>query len=573
MDRSLEAYEALLTALIGLCQSETSAESESSSKAHSFNPELVIAHCFKQFKQEDFHLPQSRRRVIIVPRVEKQLPINPKPQLQVPPEPIHRFKAPEAGDIQEQPLDTKSWLSQRLKLRKELESFGNVERWLKNKPICTPSETKVLHSIHKEHETPSVARLAATRVTKKKASRAWHKSVPLLHLPKPSALSTMYTHLRNRKIKILEMFNKMDQSDNQRITREEFIMALKAVGVPLNSQELEDIVIYLSSLGKFNTITMDVLASTYKQWSMAERGRSQQATRESLRSARGSIILKSPLKKQKVSPAPQPAKMDLLTVPKTNLKKEARPMTLEDMEDVGKRYRERRRLHKHPIPSIQYSERCRLVRSGNKRFDENCLPSTVHGDMGELINKSRRDNFLVYLQCWKLCESYGLPLTEDILMKALLYLGDKIIFLKDQVRPIRQPGGYYSDFKFFTPNQSLLRSQGTSVAKKTDKKMPKKIKKIRFKEFEELTRKLKAKSSSGQQLTHPNFFWPGHLLDKLQLYLPTVATDRSLAIFSHVQHQPPAYPAIYHPNRWWPMKNMNYMTCAYYDGPKVYYIN
>ncbi|XP_012413247.1 EF-hand calcium-binding domain-containing protein 12 [Trichechus manatus latirostris] len=516
MDHSLEAYEALLMALIGthlltlfpqgLCQSKTSAESESSSKAHSFNPELVIAHCFKQFKQEDFHLPQSRRRVIIVPRVEKQLPINPKPQAQAPPEPIHRFKAPEAGDIQEQPLDTKTWLSQRLKLRKELESFGNVERWLKNKPICTPSEAKVLHSIHKEHETLSVARLAATQVTKKKASRAWRKSVPLLHLPKPSALSTMYTHLRNRKIKILEMFNKMDQSDNQRITREEFIVALKAVGVPLNSQELEDIVIYLSSLGKFNTITMNVLASTYKQWSMAEMGRSQQATRESLRSARGSIIPKSPLKKQKVSPAPQPAKMDLLTVPKTNLKKEARPMTLEDMEDVGKRYRERRRLHK-------------------------------------------------------------------LLLTALLYLGDKIIFLKDQVRPIRQPGGYYSDFKFFTPNQSLLRSQGTSVAKKTDKKMPKKIKKIRFKEFEELTRKLKAKSSSGQQLTHPNFFWPGHLLDKLQLYLPTVATDRSLAIFSHVQHQPPAYPAIYHPNRWWPMKNMNYMTCAYYDGPKVYYIN
>lgn len=69
------------------------------------------------------------------------------------------------------------------------------------------------------------------------------------------------------------------------------------------------------------------------------------------------------------------------------------------------------------IPSIQYTERCRLVRSGNKHFDEHCLPSTIHGEMKELINKSRRDNFLVYLQCCKLCESYGLPLTEDILVK------------------------------------------------------------------------------------------------------------------------------------------------------------
>ncbi|XP_023403658.2 EF-hand calcium-binding domain-containing protein 12 isoform X4 [Loxodonta africana] len=362
MDRSLETYEALLLSLLGthlltlcpqgLCKSKTSADSESSSKARSFNPELVVAHCFKQFKQEDFHLPQSRRRVIIMPHTKEQLPFNPKPQPQAPPQPTYSFKAPEAEDIPEQPLDTKTWLSQRLKLRKELESFGNVERWLKNKPSCTPSEAKVLHSIlREEHEAQSVVPLATTRVTKKKASQAWRKSVPLLHLPKPSALSTMYTYLHNRKIKILELFNKTDQSNNQRITREEFIVALRA----------------------------------------------------------------------------------------------------------------------HTIPFIQYSERCRLVRSGNKHFDENCLPSTVHGNMGELINKSRRDNFLVYLQCWKLCESYGLPLTEDVLMKALLYPGDKIVFLKDQVRPIRQPGGYYSDFKLFTPNQSLLRSQGTSVAKKTDK--------------------------------------------------------------------------------------------------------
>lgn len=41
--------------------------------------------------------------------------------------------------------------------------------------------------------------------------------------------------------------------------------------VPLKSQEVEDIVIYLSSLGKHNSITMDNLASTYKQWSLAQQ--------------------------------------------------------------------------------------------------------------------------------------------------------------------------------------------------------------------------------------------------------------------------------------------------------------
>lgn len=228
------------------------------------------------------------------------------------------------------------------------------------------------------------------------------------------------------------------------------------------------------------------------------------------------------------------------------------------------------------IPSIQYPECCRLVRSGNKHFDEHCLPSTIHGDMTEIINATRRDCFLVYLQCWKLCKAFGLPLTEDILVRALLYPGDKIIFQKDQVRPIRQPGGYYSDLKILHQNLTLLRSQGVPepVAKKTDnRKMPKRIKNIPFKEFEEFTRKLKAKMPSGPQLTHPNFFWPGHLLDKLQLFLPTVTVDRSLALFSCVQHRPQAYSATYRPNHWWPIKDMHYMTYGYYDAPKIYHIN
>jgi hypothetical protein len=86
------------------------------------------------------------------------------------------------------------------------------------------------------------------------------------------------------------------------------------------------------------------------------------------------------------------------------------------------------------------------------------------------------------------------------------------------------------------------------------------------------SRKLKLQRLSPSD-THPNHFWPGHLLDKLRLYLPTVAKDQSLAIFSCVEHKPPAYPAIYHSKNYWPMKDFSYMTHAYYDANKVYSIN
>lgn len=42
--------------------------------------------------------------------------------------------------------------------------------------------------------------------------------------------------------------------------------------------------------------------------------------------------------------------MDLLTVPVVDTQMEARPLTLEEMEDVGKRYRERKRQSKVPLP-------------------------------------------------------------------------------------------------------------------------------------------------------------------------------------------------------------------------------
>lgn len=559
-----------LTSLdLGAFRSYTSIDDDiygTSSQGPVFSPELVTAHCFRQFKKKDFHLPQSRRRIIIVPGTKDQAPAHPTMPPQAPPPPIPTFKTLDIKDIQQPPVDRKVWLSQRAKLRRQLETFGDVKTWLENKATITPSEAKVLLLIRQELKAPKET-LVSIKKPKGKAPKPIRQPAPQLRLPKPSILADLYTYLRSRKIKILEVFNKGERGENQRISREEFIMALKAIGVPLKNQELEDIVIYLGSLGKQNAITTDALASTYKQWSLAQQRSTLPTAREYLTQRK--TPLKHTSQKQQAVPALQPPKMDLLKVPEVDIKMEGRPMTEEDMEDVGKRYRERRRQHKLLLPSIQYVESCRLVRSGTKHFDDHCLPSTMSGEMEELLNMNRRDNFLVYLRCWELCEAYGLPLTEDILMRALLYPGDKIISLREEVRPIRQPGGYYVDERIG------FRTHGLSKlgAKKTDKKTSKKLKKMHFQEFEDFTRKLKAKRLSGSLCTHPNHFWPGHLLDKLRLYLPTVARDQSQAIFSCVEPPHYAYPATYYSKDWWPLKDWAYLTQAGYDANKVYSIN
>nr|XP_026238769.1 EF-hand calcium-binding domain-containing protein 12 [Urocitellus parryii] len=507
-----------------------------------FDSDPIIEHCFRQFKQKDFQLPESRRRIIILPQRQEPVPRDPTLPPTPPPPPVPSYKALENGDIQGQPEDRKTWLTRRLRLREELESFGDVKRWLENKPSITPSEAKVLHMIHRELDARRDLALRTFKAAMVSCPLSSPKSVPRLRLPKPPALSDMYSFLRSHKVKVLELFHKADGDWRQRISREEFIVTLKAAGVPLSGQEVEDIVIYLSSLGRHNSITMDNLATSYKQWSLSRQ-------RSTLRTRRDDVdkeksCLRSSVRKQKDSTIP---KMDLLTVPKVDVETEARPMTLEEMEEVDRRYYEKKHQYKVLLPSIQYSH---PVHPGKEQVDAHCLPSTIPGDMQGLINKARKDVFLVYLQCCSLCESYGLPLTEDILMRALLYPGDKIIFHKGQVRPIRQPGGFYSDWKI-TPKMAPFKRFKKSGAE----------------------RRLKKKSPSGSPTTHPNSFWPGHLLDKLRLYLPTVAQESSLALFSHVRHKPQVYRAVHHPNRWWPLRDTRDMTRVHYDCTKVYFIS
>lgn len=62
--------------------------------------------------------------------------------------------------------------------------------------------------------------------------------------------------------------------------------------------------------------------------------------------ARERLLSQAFLNKQKEDSVSLPPKMDLLKVPEVDIKMEARPLTLEEMEDVGKRYRERKRQQK-----------------------------------------------------------------------------------------------------------------------------------------------------------------------------------------------------------------------------------
>ncbi|XP_068939991.1 EF-hand calcium-binding domain-containing protein 12 [Petaurus breviceps papuanus] len=536
---------------------------------------------FKISKKPGFKMPPCRHRIIIAPPMpehvtsESKITVEAAPSLEV----DSSTQSYKTVNIQQEENQVKGedeahvWLAQRLKIKKDLDTFVNLEKWVYCKPRTTKSENRVLRNIYRDRENDLAAQRAAELASAEmiKGPLRVRRVIPTLVLPKPSCLSVLFEHLLKHKIKVPEMFFK-GEWENQ-ISREEFLEGMKRVGAPLTEPEFENVVIYFSSMNKHNIIYREDLIASYRCW-VADKKNEFQETRLNFNYWKNRFR-KSPIKPKKakiLAPPPSTPKLPLLEVPPINTEPERRYLTYEDMEEAGKLYRERRRQAKKKINPLLFMERCRLVRTGIKAYDDHCLPSTLSDELGEMTDAFRRATFLTYLKCVKACEAYQVPLTEKMLMKALLYPGDKLIMETENVLKLRQPGGYYDEVKEFIPTKVKFYTIDESAAKK---KSQKPIKKMSFGEFETLTRKLKhkrlSKTSRDDQGTHPNFFWPGHVLDKLLLYLPSKKWEKQLVLFSRVEKFPHSYPATYNPDRFWPISEAGYVTYGNFDIHKRCY--
>ncbi|XP_074145079.1 EF-hand calcium-binding domain-containing protein 12 [Sminthopsis crassicaudata] len=528
---------------------------------------------FKASKKPGFTIPTCRRRIIFSPP-SPEIPCSPIPSeskvvveaapcLQV----DSSTKSYPTVDIRQEEKQIKDedevhkWLAERLKTKRELDTFVNLEKWVYNKPRTTKLENRLLRRIYTQREEELAALKAAEVVPEEDLSAFGRpcKGIPTIIIPEPLCLYVLYEHLFSRRIRVMEMFCK--GTWDQQISREEFVKEMKRIGAPLTDREFEDVMIYLSSLNKNNKIYRDDLMTSYKHWLSSKKNDVHQKSNLSYwrRVRRGKS------KKDLLSLSSSPK---FLEVPSINTEPDRMHMSYEDMEESGKRYRELRRQSKKKTNPLLFLERYRLVRTGIKPLDDHCLPSTLPDEFGELTNAFRQATFLVYLKCVKACEAYQIPLTEKTLMKALLYHGDKIVMAKDHVLKLRQPGGYYDEIKEHTPTIAKYHVINESTIKK---KIQKPVKKMKFGEFEALSRKLMRmchKPYCGMYRTHPNFFWPGHLLDKLLIYLPDKKWEKQMVLFSRVDKKSPIYPARYYPKDCWPLSDSGYVTSGDFDRYK-----
>ncbi|KAM9623276.1 uncharacterized protein ACIBXB_018034 isoform 4-T4 [Morphnus guianensis] len=337
------------------------------------------------------------------------------------------------------------------------------------------------------------------------------------------------------KRKEKEENRKAGRLPQQQAGRESDKMQRAQTKVSISEKDLEDVVIFLTSSKPGNFISLEDLIDCQKQWLEMRKGQSQETkkgvgaqfqkatckTATCLPSSGGTAKGMKPH-----APTKPERKLIRLELPPVNTEPERRQLSCDEMEEIGKNLRERRRWEKNKDSPIERKEKRRMVRSGDGPIDEHCLPSTVEADLGELVDRYRRNAVTSYLKSSKLCKERNVHVAEPALQKALLHPGDKIIKEGEDIRKIRQPGGYYSTGRADASSPGSTSRSGTasgSQAKEAENRHPQRSK---------------------MQKSSDNNFWPGHLLDKLCLYFPEKKHDRAHALFSYVHPTKPAYCGI-----------------------------
>ncbi|XP_071960308.1 EF-hand calcium-binding domain-containing protein 12-like isoform X2 [Antedon mediterranea] len=545
--------------------------------------------------------PRSRRRVIIAPPMNevsgremmgrqsakylKPLVREPK-NMQLVDRALSEIEKAEKhqNELKERTEIFHKWLGDRKQLRESLDQMGLDEKWLMTKEK-TPLEQRVYNQMRD-------ARLATMNTIKKtveESSSSEEEIFPKIKRPLPEAMEILSKYLSRKRQRVIDLFSRADKDKNWTISNDEFRKCLKEAKIEMAPQLLKDLI---ESLDKDNSGEIDYkeLAGGMKEH---QKGMRYHKTKQAL-STSPALTLVPPTDRipSAVSgSSPSSCGSLHLDVPPTEITEQ---ITLAPDTLIEKRKRE-----KHFKKSRKSSSRSDKVKTNILAIDQHSRKSTLEGETGESIDRFREDRLKEYHQVLKLCKKHDVNLTPKLLQQALLYPGDqphKSIKLKSS------PGQLLSS-NFSNPPETVKHSTKTTdpdkihvsstgemliearhayplreevmregrlmtlssgkayVSRKVDCWMT-------FEEYTELTRHLSKRYISMTQSDDPSVFWPGHMLDKLQLYLPRHKDTQS--IFSSTHQSKRSNLGYNNDLNSWPIDSNGYVKMGAIDQLKSY---
>ncbi|XP_053544938.1 EF-hand calcium-binding domain-containing protein 12 [Bombina bombina] len=437
---------------------------------------------FFKVASRTFGPPKSRRRCIIAPPMENcELREDTKIILQEIPSnktisDIEKATNQER-DVRQERAD---WISERRKLRAQLDSMGDLKTWLQGKPLLTELETLILDRITEETPKSPVSQVTSQDMDTEHfypKSPPCRRSTPSIRRPHPDALGILDHYLHRSRLRLVDLYNQTDKSKMKKISSQDLKAVRKEANMPISDLQFDDLVISLSKKNP-NVINYKELSRGRDSWRKEKK--EERKTHRSSKSVSfpqhledirkvsterplspgisGSFDLLKDTRAESATHYSESSRSQFLQVPPVNLE-EKRPLTYEDMEEIGKMYRERRRRGMSNTRLLDWLEKCRVVRTGNTAVDGHSLPSTLGDEMGETVEQYRRQDLQQYYKILKLCQSYRVPLSEKLLERALLYPGDKLICDAGQHLNFRQPGRTPLQPEYIYGRQQVARAE------------------------------------------------------------------------------------------------------------------
>ncbi|XP_073431058.1 EF-hand calcium-binding domain-containing protein 12 [Dendrobates tinctorius] len=483
------------------------------------------------------------------------------------------------------------WILERKNLRTQVDNMGDVEKWLQGKPELTDLEKRIWKKMVERQEESRASREDTEDVDEevrvlKSAQR--NRITPSIQQPSPEALAIMDYYLHRRRLRLVDLYNQTNKSKKKEISSHDLKSVRKEAMIPISDLQFDDLVISLGMKHPNHVNYKELSVGRHLWWknTRAERRSGELVTPDVAQcflppvdarpEASGSVTLDGSLFSNCRSRPPHSVPSDsskshFLQVPPISLE-EMRPLSYEDMEEIGKNYRERRRRAQSNTRLLEWLEQCRLVRSGNAAIDAHALPSTLGEEAAEQVEQFRRQGLQQYYQILKLCQAHGVPLTKTLLEQALLHPGDKLICESKEHLQLRQPGtalrskhttrranngatspeaartdkimkSFSESGRIFSAKSENKEEEASRISVggapyppeeyvKWVKRKVRGKKKVRtesvkcwttFEQFEEMSRTLRHRFPHSFYTSDDNAFWPGQMLEKLQIYLPKVS--------------------------------------------------
>ncbi|XP_035170427.1 EF-hand calcium-binding domain-containing protein 12-like [Oxyura jamaicensis] len=163
-----------------------------------------------------------------------------------------------------------AWIQERKQFRSQLESLGDVEKWLSHKPTYSYLEARVRKRlmaarVDQRAESKSVVTDRPDCSPPPRSQTRKKGSPPLICAPYPQALITLHNLLQQQKLTMVDIFRRAGM-EQRKIMRADFIKVIKETKVPISDKELEDVVIFLTSSKRGNFISNEDLIECQKQW-------------------------------------------------------------------------------------------------------------------------------------------------------------------------------------------------------------------------------------------------------------------------------------------------------------------